>query len=191
MSLEVPRFRRRFCLGVFLAATSLLAHPALSQPREILIIRHAEKPLDPNDFHLTPRGYSRAAALAPFFAANFDTPDFLFATARSSASNRPVETLTPLASALHMTLDSGYADADYDAMARLILSDPKYSGAMVIICWHHGNIPALAKSLGVSSPPGPWPDAVFDRVWRLRYSDDASVSFENLPQSILFGDSQE
>ena len=173
-----------------LGATSLLCCVLNAQPREILIVRHAEKPADPNNANLTPRGYARATALTPYFSKSFDTPDFVFAAQKSSASNRPVETLTPFAAALHLTLNSNIADADFATLAQQLLTDPQYSGAMIIICWHHGNIPALAAALGVSNPPNPWPDSVFDRVWRIQFID-GQVLFDNLPQNVLFGDSQE
>jgi broad specificity phosphatase PhoE len=72
-------------------------------PHIVLIIRHAEKPepstdgtKDPN---LNKQGYERAEALAKAIPAHFPKPDFLIATKKSSGSNRPVETITPLANA--------------------------------------------------------------------------------------------
>ncbi len=76
-----------------------------------------------------------------FFSSSFDTPDFLLAAKRSSNSDRPVETLTPSATALHMTLNSRIADADYPTLAQQILTDPSMRG---------------------------WPYAVFHRVWRIQ-----------------------
>lgn len=178
-------------LKVALIAVCLLGGSrAIAQPRQILIVRHAEKPADSKDSNLTARGYARAAALVQFFSSSFDTPDFVFAAQKSSSSNRPVETLTPTATALHMVLNSSIADGDYATLAQTLLTDPQYTGMMVIICWHHGNIPALAAALGLTNSPGPWPDAVFDRVWRIQYTD-GQVLFDNLPQRLLFGDSQE
>ena len=172
-----------------LIAISILNGDSLmAQPREILIIRHAEKPDNPDESDLTPRGYARAAALVQFFAASFATPDYLFATQASKHSNRPVETLTPLATALHMTLDFKTADADYLSLAQDILTNPQYAGKMIVICWHHGNIPELAKALGIADPLKAWPDAVFDRVWRIQYTD-SGPTLTNLPQHLLFGDS--
>jgi broad specificity phosphatase PhoE len=169
-------------------ASCLLTAPMSAQPRQILIVRHAEKPDSDSDPNLTARGYARAAALVQFFSSSFDTPDYLFAAQASKQSNRPVETLTPLATALHMKLNSSIADNDYGTLAQQILTDPQYTGKMLIICWHHGNIPELAKALGVGNPPKSWPDDVFDRVWRIQYTDGAA-SMENLPQRLLFGDS--
>ena len=173
-----------------IAVWILIGEPLSAQPREILIIRHAEKPDSSGDPNLTPRGYARAVALLPFFSSTFDTPDYVFATQGSKHSNRPVQTITPLAGALHMALDSKVADADYVLLAQDILTNPQYKGKMLIICWHHGTIPALAKALGISDPPQSWPDTVFDRVWRIQYTD-SGPTLANLPQHILFGDSKE
>jgi len=180
----VRRFTAAFASAILLCA-SLGA-----QPREILIIRHAEKPVGPIDPNLTQRGYQRAAALVRLFPTSFDPPDYLFASKISKHSNRCVETLTPLASALHMRLNSNIPDEGYAYLARDILTNRQYAGKMLIVCWHHGKIPALAKALGVSNPPKPWPETVFDRVWRIRFSQ-SGATLDNLPQHLLPGDSPE
>lgn len=72
----------------------------MGKPSRVLLLRHAEKPKGDNDPHLSDRGHERAAALAVRIPHVFGRPDQLFATAPSSESNRPVETLTPLSSAL-------------------------------------------------------------------------------------------
>jgi hypothetical protein len=58
---------------------------------------------------------------------------------------------------------------------------------VVLICWHHGNIPNLAIALGIPKPP-PWPGSVFDRVWQLTYTAGKPV-LQDLPQQLLYGDS--
>jgi hypothetical protein len=50
-----------------------------------------------------------------------------------------------------------------------------------------GKIPELAAALGVKNPLSPWPSKVFDRVWKITFSD-ASTMLENLPQNLMFGD---
>jgi len=40
-----------------------------------------------------------------------------------------------------------------------------------LICWHHGNIPAMARALGIKDAPTPWPEMQFDRVWRITLTD--------------------
>jgi hypothetical protein len=117
----------------------------------------------------------------------FSTPEFLFATQASKSSNRPVETITPLSAALNLTCDDKHADGDYAKVAKDILTNSKYSGKVVLVCWHHGNIPNLATSLGVTNPPG-WPGSVFDRVWVISYSK-GTASLANDAQMLLYGDS--
>ena len=70
-----------------------------------------------------------------------------------------------------------------------MLTDPKYAGKTVLIAWHHGTIPDLAKALGVKDPPQKWQDEVFDRVWEITYSN-GTASLKNLPEDALPGDSQ-
>ncbi|QGZ58933.1 SixA phosphatase family protein [Paraburkholderia acidiphila] len=167
-------------------------------PKTIFIIRHGEKPGDPatdnpqDGINLSTRGYERAAALAPYFVATLGKPDALFATQASTHSNRPVETITPLAQALQMTIKSDIADGDYGKLADKILSDSHYAGKVLLICWHHGNIPALTQSLGGQPPQSPWPGTVFDRVWQIDYpagsGKPSGLQVKNIPQQLLYGD---
>jgi hypothetical protein len=114
----------------------------------------------------------------------FQTPDFIFATQASKRSNRPVWTITPLASALDLTYDDKHADDDYGKVASDILTNSKYVGKIVLICWHHSNIPALATALGIASPPK-WP-TVFDLVWQITWpSGQATLSSQC--QMLLYG----
>ena len=75
-------------------------------PQLILIIRHAEKTGDKADIHLSKKGVERADALSMIFEKSkerpdpFPTPDVIFAASPSKDSNRPIETVTPLAKKL-------------------------------------------------------------------------------------------
>lgn len=167
-------------------------------PVKILIIRHGEKPGDPakdspdDGPDLSPRGFERAAVLAVYVPHKFGRPDFLFATHESKHSNRPVETITPLAQALGIKPNPKHHNKDFQKVADDILRNAKYAGKLVLICWHHSNIPKLAKALGGSAPQDPWPDSVFDRVWSLELTDTISrskIRVQDIPQMLLFGDS--
>jgi broad specificity phosphatase PhoE len=158
-------------------------------PAIVMIIRHAEKPAD-KDPNLSPRGYQRADALATVIPAHFPKPDFLIATKRSSHSDRPLETITPLAKAMHLEIDQKFKDDDFADLAQSVLTDPKYAGKTVLIAWHHGKIPDLAHALGAKDAPGKWPgEAVFDRVWKITY-DKGVAKWEDLPERALPGDSE-
>jgi hypothetical protein len=73
-------------------------------------------------------------------------------------------------------------------MKRRVLVDPQYAGKVVLIAWHHGKIPELARALGAIDAPDKWNAKVFDRVWELTYADGAAT-FQDLPQEALPGDS--
>jgi broad specificity phosphatase PhoE len=172
----------------------MAATPIQAPPRQILIIRHAEKPGDPSvddqsdGPNLSSRGQERAQALATFIPATFGSPDFLFATMVSPSSNRPVETITPLANGIGRDINSKHTDAEYDVVSDHLLNQTRYGGKLVLVCWHHGRIPDLAVALGAPGAPRHWPGTVFDRVWKIDYSSGKAV-FSNLPQHLLPGDS--
>jgi phosphohistidine phosphatase SixA len=195
-----PRVRwfRRF--GLLVSALALgfdRALPAADQapdgPRIVMIIRHAEKPAGANgekNPNLSARGYERAAALAKVIPERFPRPDFLIATKRTKSSDRPVETITPLANALHETIESTFKDEAFERLAHAVLTNPKYAGKVVLIAWHHGKIPDLAKALGVKDAPDKWNSRVFDRVWQITY-DHGAATWKDLPEDALPGDSKQ
>jgi hypothetical protein len=126
-------------------------------------MRHAEKTDDPTDPNLSQAGARRATRLAAWVPNTFGKIDFIFATAKSKHSVRPIETVTPLSKKINVPIDSDYADQDYGALARHIMTKRRYRGAQTLICWHHGNIPPLMRSLGAADGtyPSPWPYKVF------------------------------
>ena len=128
--------------------------------------------------------YSNVTLEAPLQPL-FKRPGFLFATAPTE-SHRPLETITPLAAALDLTPNSQFEDMQVDCVANEVKGQPRYAGTTVLVCWHHGQLPALAHAIGVPAPPK-WDAVVFDRVWRIDYSRDPQTLID-LPQSLLFGD---
>lgn len=158
-------------------------------PSMVLIIRHAEKPDDATDENLSKRGFERANALATVIPNDFVRPDFLFATRKSSHSNRPMETIEPLSKALRLTIVTSFKDDEFAALAHELLTNPKYAGKIVLIAWHHGKIPQLAHALGATAAPDKWNGKEFDRVWEISYSN-GGATWKNLPQKALPGDSQ-
>lgn len=178
-------------------------------PRLVQIIRHGEKSGDDTDTHLNSRGAARAAALPSLFTipptfpdkpAPFATPDFLYAAKKTKHSNRPIETITPLARALKdMIIHDKHANDDFQAVVNQIFGDDKHAGKTVLICWHHGNIPDLARAVAAKAKnssklkgqiPARWEGAVFDRVWLFTFEANGNAAFENQPQRLLYGDSK-
>jgi broad specificity phosphatase PhoE len=141
----------------------------------ILVTRHAEKSNDPLDPDLTPAGRQRAAQLVKYIPATFGRPDFLFATAFSKHSHRPYETLKPLSQATGIPIDATYADQDYGALALEITSAPQFNDKLVVVCWHHGNIPPLARAMKAKPGdyPDPWDPSVFNLILRFDFAQGA------------------
>jgi broad specificity phosphatase PhoE len=142
----------------------------------ILLMRHAEKTGDPLDPHLSADGYARATKLADYIPDTLGIPQFVFATAISKHSARPFETINPLSAKIGVPIDATYADQDYGALAAQLLSDPRFADAnnLILVCWHHGNIPSMAHALGANagSYPDPWDAQVFNQILVLSYSGD-------------------
>ncbi len=175
--------RRDFLCGLL---SPFLARADAGRPKQIYLIRHGEKTGDKSDIHLNPRGMERAAALSKLFPGRFEPPEVLFASHQSAHSNREVETIRPLAQSLHLPIDDSFADEDYARLARRLLTG--FAGKTILVCWHHGNLPAFAAALGVKNPPSPWPDTQFDRLWKISFGATGAV-MENLPEHLLAGDS--
>jgi phosphohistidine phosphatase SixA len=186
-------------LAVFIGVFGVATHRAFSDadlkshgPKVVMIIRHAEKPdettgeKDPN---LSKQGYERADALAKVIPDHFPKPDFLIATKKTKGSDRPAETITPLSRQLKEPIEANEKDDDVAKVAHEVLTDSRFDGKVVLIAWHHGKIPELAKALGVNGAPEKWDSKVFDRVWEITYSD-GKATWKDLPQKALPGDSE-
>jgi hypothetical protein len=192
------------CLTVRAAQTDDKPGKAVSYPRHILIIRHAEKTGDKDDIHLSEKGKKRAEALPALFTASKDrpeplpTPDFIIAASADKSSNRPIETVTPLAAKLKLTIidkfSSKLPDADTAKKPNMndlrdeLFSNAKYAGKVVLISWRHKAICELAKTLKAKNVPAKWEDDVFDRVWDITYDEQGVATFRDFPQRLLPGD---
>ncbi|HEX3656930.1 MAG TPA: hypothetical protein VHV55_14030 [Pirellulales bacterium] len=193
------------CWGVLggsglVAETSQAAEPQAGGgsrlPRQILIIRHAEKTGNRDDVHLSSEGQARADRLPELFVASaerkipFARPDFLFAAGNKESSSRPVETISPLAAKLRLPINSQYHDSAVKELAHELRHNPIYAGKIVLVCWRHDMIPALAQALQARNAPQTWPGHVCDRVWLISYNAAGTASIYDLPQRLLPGDSQ-
>jgi len=181
----MPVINRRTFLGTVAAAIAAEAvgtRAASAGPQTVMLIRHGED-MGEQSFHLSPAGLKRAQALPKLFGSRLPKPDVIIATRASKGSNRPIETVEPLASALHLPIDNRFKDDDFDILARDLLTDPRYTGKVVLVCWHHGKMDNLAKALGVSHAPK-WPDRQFDHVWIISYGKKGGAHMDDVPQQL-------
>ncbi|MBA3597707.1 MAG: phosphoglycerate mutase family protein [Methylibium sp.] len=176
--------------------------------RTIMVIRHAEKPdrasgiggvradgaADPQE--LSVRGWQRAGALVRFFApvsgqpvlSGLQRPQAIFAASAKGKSTRPLSTVGPLAAALGLTVHDEFSS---ESGVPEMIAGARASPGPVLICWRHGSIPSIARSLvGPTCAPSQWSIDRFDLVWLFQTKNDA-WTFEQLPQLLLAGDRSE
>jgi hypothetical protein len=191
---EMTSMLRRLCLSLVLFG---IAGIAVAEPHHILLIRHAEKPTKEDmAVDITPMGKMRADALFGLFEKSaarpepFPRPDFLFAAKNSKSSHRCVETMAPLSEKLKLSLHAEIKNEDFATLAKQLLTEAKYTNKTILVAWHHGTMPGLAKALGASDAPATWPSASFDRVWEITYHAGGKITFRDRPQMLLPSDSK-
>lgn len=191
--------------------------PTWTQPTTplVMIIRYAEKPPKSSrsggidlqgraDSHsLTARGWTRAAYLPDLFIPSSTSPQTSWGDGSGASARLPMprtiyasgpgngdgegtrcrETVGPLAAALGLRVNSSFSRGQEAELARQAATAP----GPVLICWQHGQIPALAAAFtpAAPAPPSVWPDERFDMVWVFAATDSGSWRFEQVPQRLM------
>ena len=164
----------------------------------VLIIRHAEDAdTGPG---ISPRGQERAEAYKDYFL-NFTVdskrrePAVVLAAKDSKQSHRPRLTVEPFAKAAKLQIDRRFGNNQSTELAADLRANDQ--GKVILICWRHGNIPALLRALGAKPenflPNGKWPGAVYDWVILLSFDQDGRLipaSSRQINEHLMPGDSQ-
>jgi hypothetical protein len=184
--------------------------------QNILIIRHAEKPVVgvddgvdasglPDPRSLTPRGWQRAGAWtallvpplvvpAPGAQPILPRPTAIFASALAKRpdgggrSRRPLETVIPLAVRLGLVIDQSFTKGMESALAAAIST----IDGVVLVSWQHEHIATIARALAPAATniPGAWPANRFNVLFRLdRDGPQFDWTFEQFSPVMLAGDS--
>lgn len=124
-------------------------------PARLIVLRHAEKTGDRDDPHLSKKGWRRAEALARHIPERFGPPGFLLAASRNPRSNRPVDTLKPLADALALSIIDHIDDEDTGGVVTFLSEADPFIGQLGVISWRHSDLPDLIATLG--APEGTYP----------------------------------
>ena len=186
----------------------------MSEPPEVIyIIRHAEKPLKPplsgvdyeggpNEHSLLPRGWQRSGALAALYHPDFgplrpglQTPTLLVAPSwghpHKTAAHRSYQTIQGLSERLGLPITSPFAQGDEKPLGDALVRS--YSG-VVLICWEHKHIPAIAAALPLAAGtviPRKWPGHRYDVIWVFTLAPEPGApryTFSQIPQQLLSGD---
>jgi hypothetical protein len=187
-------------------------------PTKIMLIRHGEKPTKHNNDldvqlngqsgngeSLIVQGWQRAGALNAFFApyqsspANpaIATPKYIYAANPNGETQRPWETVTPLAAWLNYSQGSPQFNTSFSVgggEADMVKSMLALDG-IVLICWEHDNImPNIMQAINDAVEiknwtdiPNPWPN-VFYLVWVLDLDDKGKYKWSSTNQNLLNGD---
>ena len=178
---------------------------------KIMLIRHAEKPdKDGEPFGVTQkgkrsneslevRGWQRAGALALLFApadgrfqhASLVRPNWLFASKplKRKGSRRSIETLTPLADKLGISIHEDFQRNHFDDMIKEAL----FCRGVVLICWQHEYLPQIASLIlgNGKTVPHDWPEERYDMIWVFDLKrSTGKYTFKQVPQMLLEGDSR-
>jgi hypothetical protein len=190
----------RLFIVVLFASVLTLAADGQDGPKDavVLIIRHAEDGGTGSD--LAPRGHERAEAYKNYFL-NFTVdskrlePAAIFAAKDSKKSHRPRLTAEPFATAAKLKIDARFGNSQSTELAADLRAN--HQGKVILICWRHGNIPALLRALGAKPedllPRGKWPNSVYDWVILLSYDQDGRLipgSAMRINEHLMPGDSQ-
>lgn len=151
---------------------------------------------------LLPRGWQRSGALAALFdpalgppQAGLRVPGTLFSpdygNPTKTQGHRTYETISGLSVRLGIAIDSPVAEGSEPALAHQVITT---CTGVVLICWEHQHIPALAGAFPTAAGtqiPAAWPGDRFDVIWALTSAPGAAqaeYAFSQIPQQLLQGD---
>jgi hypothetical protein len=151
---------------------------------------------------LLPRGWQRSGALTVLFdpaagplRAGLLTPTVLLSPSygdpAKTTAYRTYQTIQALSSRLRLPVVSAFAEGQESQLAANVVTG--YPG-VVLICWEHDHIPALASALPATAGtviPQEWPGDRFDVIWTFTLvpgATPAQYTFGQVPQQLLSGD---
>jgi hypothetical protein len=155
-----------------------------------------------NEHSLLPLGWQRSGALAVLFdpadgalQAGLQVPAALLSPSYGDQAkttvHRTYQTIQGLSGRLDVPIVSDFAEGQEPQLAASVVST---SSGVVLICWEHRHIPAIASSLPTSTGtviPQKWAGDRFDVIWTFTLvpgSDPAQYTFGQIPQQLLSGD---
>jgi hypothetical protein len=119
------------------------------------------------------------------FSPDYGKPD-------KTQAHRTYQTIQGLSGRLNLPINTPFAEGQEPALATAVVAD--YTG-VVLICWEHQHIPAIAAALPTVSGtqiPAAWPGDRFDLIWSFSLQPGAAsttYAFSQIPQQVLSGDS--
>jgi hypothetical protein len=155
-----------------------------------------------NAHSLLPRGWQRSGAVAALFdpalgplQAGLQRPGSLFSpsygNADKTAAHRTYQTIQGLAGRLGLQINSPFPEGEESDLASSVVNS---SSGVVLICWEHDHIPALANAFPLVPDtviPAAWLGDRFDVIWTFTVAAGVGATryvFGQVPQQLLSGD---
>jgi broad specificity phosphatase PhoE len=153
-----------------------------------------------DEHSLLPRGWQRSGALATLFdpavgplRPGLRTPAGLYSPfygkPDKTQAHRTYQTIQALAGRLDLTIQSPVPEGREPVLVETVLAS---GTSVVLICWEHDHIPALAEAIPTADAtviPDSWPCHRFDVIWTFTLDPATGCyAFDQLPQRLLDGD---
>ncbi|KOS23110.1 hypothetical protein ESCO_003525 [Escovopsis weberi] len=151
-------------LAVLATAGPMLAEAKSVSESTLYLIRHGEKPEDDDQIGLSTQGMMRAQCLRDVFGANstYNITYIMAQTPKDTGKRRrPLDTVTPLAQDLGITVDIS-CDRDDNKCVKDVVE--AYDGpGNILVCWEHKQLNNIVKELGGDIDQ--YPSDHFDLIW--------------------------
>ncbi|KAJ5084466.1 Surfeit locus 6 [Penicillium alfredii] len=165
--------------SVLLFLSLVLGIASARAPPTVYLVRHGEKPEDPDDHGLNSEGLMRAQCLRDLFGAGsgYDIGYILAPKIKWNGDHqRPYMTALPLAQDLGLPIDAHCSRKDAECVADAIRA---YDGpGNILIVWRKTNMGDIQKELGVIDPVE-CPKDRFDLIWTSPYPYDRITKIES------------
>lgn len=155
-----------FCLTLSVMGTSLHCQQQKSEtnrPDKIIIIRHAEKPVEGDN--LSCAGFNRAIALADVLPAKFGKINKIYVPSlkakENTSSARMYQTAIPLAVKYNLSINSSFSTQEINLLTAALEEEK----GNILVVWEHKNILEIAKQLGISTKKLTWDNDNYDAIW--------------------------
>ncbi|KAJ6093042.1 hypothetical protein N7486_008331 [Penicillium sp. IBT 16267x] len=180
-------FQIPFCLFSLTAGVAAEVAGDTTHHPTIYLIRHGEKPEDPNNHELTFEGVMRAECLRGIFGADsgYDIGYILApAMEENGEHGRALKTAQPLAKDLGLVVDvqCGRQMGELELQCVADASRSYDGPGNVLLVWRHKSMSTIAELLGVKDYME-YPKDRFDIMWTIPYPYDrvTEVKSENCP----------
>ncbi|RAK98425.1 putative 60S ribosome biogenesis protein Rrp14 [Aspergillus ibericus CBS 121593] len=164
------RFTSLLCLFSF--GAPLVISASIPSPPTVYLIRHGEKPPDPEDSGLNADGFKRAECLRDLFGVTspYSIGHVMAPKINSRGQHRrSYETVFPVATDLSLPVDTSCKRNRVECVAQRI-REFKGTGN-ILISWRHSKMREIVQALGYDDPPE-YPDERFDLIWTIPYPYD-------------------